>query len=68
MDNFSLVRKGAGGGGGEISAWHLKACSQGGGGSREGEVPHVRPRSEKPGLHMQPWGPGVWFKMLLHGR
>ena len=40
------------------------ACSHGGGGPREGEVPHV-PEVRKT---LQPRGAGVRFKMLSPGR
>ena len=46
----------------QIWTLRLRACSHGGGGHQEGEVPHFL-RSKKPGLHMEPQGAGVRFKM-----
>ena len=46
----------------------LRACSHGGGGPREGEVPHLPGVRKKIGLHIQPRGAGVRFKKLSRGR
>ena len=45
----------------------LRACSHGGGVPGIVRYP-IYPRSEYPGLHMQPRGAGVKCKMLSRGR
>ena len=45
----------------------LRACSHGGGGPLAGEIPPPTRGQKKLGLHMQPRGAGVRFKMLSRG-